>query len=116
MIEDCCLLSTSNAGKQLSIVNRPHPSLPFQAPWKTIRDGSKSGPPCLQPDLMGGVLGSEDCLTLTIYTPQKPPQAPLPVMVWIPGGGFVVGGASKEDWDPEFFLDQVGAPSVFWSP
>ena len=58
---------------------------------------------------MGGVLGSEDCLTLTIYTPQKPAQAPLPVMVWIPGGGFVVGGASKEDWDPEFFLDKAGA-------
>ena len=79
----------------------------FQSPWEAIRDGSKSGPPCLQPDLAGGVLGSEDCLTLTIYTPHQPSQQLLPVMVWIPGGGFVVGGASKEDWDPEFFLDKV---------
>jgi carboxylesterase type B len=65
------------------------------------------------------VLGGEDCLVLTVYTPHRsvspttpdsPPragEAPLPVMVWIPGGGFVVGGASREDWDPEFFMDQV---------
>ena len=27
----------------------------------------------------------------------------------------MVGGASKEDWDPEFFLDKAGAPPVIWS-
>ena len=79
----------------------------LQAPWADVRDATTSGPACLQPDLAGGVLGSEDCLTLTIYTPKQLGRPPLPVMVWIPGGGFVVGGASKEDWDPEFFLDQV---------
>ena len=26
----------------------------------------------------------------------------------------MVGGASKEDWDPEFFLDKAGAKPVFW--
>ena len=41
------------------------------------------------------------------FWPPSASSGPLPVMVWIPGGGFVVGGASQEDWDPEFFMDQV---------
>jgi para-nitrobenzyl esterase len=31
---------------------------------------------------------SEDCLTLSIWTPAKSRDERLPVMVWIPGGGF----------------------------
>ena len=69
--------------------------------------GGGGDPPCLQPDLQGGVLGSEDCLTLTVYSPHKAADPLLPVMVWLPGGGFVVGGASQQDWNPEFFLDKV---------
>uniref|UniRef100_A0A671U4T3 Carboxylesterase type B domain-containing protein n=1 Tax=Sparus aurata TaxID=8175 RepID=A0A671U4T3_SPAAU len=41
---------------------------------------------------------SEDCLYLNIYTPaNRAPDAKLPVMVWIHGGGFGVGSASMFD-------------------
>uniref|UniRef100_A0A3B5PTF7 Carboxylesterase type B domain-containing protein n=1 Tax=Xiphophorus maculatus TaxID=8083 RepID=A0A3B5PTF7_XIPMA len=41
---------------------------------------------------------SEDCLYLNIYSPaNKAPDAKLPVMVWIHGGGFVIGSASSFD-------------------
>ncbi|KAL0154794.1 hypothetical protein M9458_049057, partial [Cirrhinus mrigala] len=41
---------------------------------------------------------SEDCLYLNIYTPVKPGEdAKLPVMVWIHGGGLVLGSASLYD-------------------
>jgi para-nitrobenzyl esterase len=54
------------------------------------------GSECTQP---GG--GSEDCLFLNVYSPQPshghPFQGPLPVMVWIHGGGLVTGGADQYD-------------------
>lgn len=37
---------------------------------------------------------SEDCLRLNVYTTQLQPQAKLPVMVWLHGGGFSTGAAS----------------------
>nr|XP_025708167.1 liver carboxylesterase 1 [Callorhinus ursinus] len=41
---------------------------------------------------------SEDCLYLNIYTPADlTKKSRLPVMVWIHGGGLVVGGASTYD-------------------
>uniref|UniRef100_A0A8C8Z1W2 Carboxylesterase type B domain-containing protein n=1 Tax=Prolemur simus TaxID=1328070 RepID=A0A8C8Z1W2_PROSS len=39
-----------------------------------------------------------DCLYLNIYTPADlTKESRLPVMVWIHGGGLVVGGASTYD-------------------
>lgn len=35
---------------------------------------------------------SEDCLYLNIWTPSKKSEKPLPVMIWIFGGGFHIGG------------------------
>lgn len=39
-------------------------------------------------------IGSEDCLTLNVFAPKHVPVSPLPVMVWIHGGGNT-GGASS---------------------
>lgn len=52
---------------------------------------------------MGGpdgstVVGSEDCLYLNVTTPDDKGTRGLPVMVWLPGGGFVSGSGS--DYDP----------------
>lgn len=51
--------------------------LRFKAPvaadtWPDVRDGSAFGPPCAQPNMyMTGFIGTEDCLTLNVYTPGK---------------------------------------------
>ena len=42
---------------------------------------------------------SEDCLTLSVWTPSPDPAARLPVLVWIHGGAFVTGGASVPAYD-----------------
>lgn len=55
------------------------------------------GPSCLQVDADGGVVGSEDCLTLNVWTPTllDASAAPRPVMVFIHGGGHVQGSANQ---------------------
>ncbi|MBN3309874.1 SASB hydrolase, partial [Amia calva] len=85
------------------------PSQPPKA-WTGLRDATVYPPLCLQDldhakklsDLYGGkfppLKSSEDCLYLNIYSPVKPgDSARLPVMVWIHGGGYLLGGASCYD-------------------
>ncbi len=42
---------------------------------------------------------SEDCLYLNIWRPAAASDKPVPVVVWIPGGGLVRGGASLYPFD-----------------
>ena len=67
------------------------------ASWSAVRDAVSPGPRCIQdvridPDY--GLRTSEDCLNLTVWTPDgATPRTPLPVMVWIHGGGFLNGSS-----------------------
>ena len=66
--------------------------------WNGVRRADKFGPICTQEG--ASVPGapnepvSEDCLTLSIWTQAKSRDPKLPVMVWIPGGGFTQESAS----------------------
>jgi para-nitrobenzyl esterase len=68
------------------------------APWTGTRDAIAPASRCPQSFLdAGGVASStEDCLYLNVWTPM-PAASRLPVMVWIPGGGFTTGSGSDYD-------------------
>lgn len=71
------------------------------ARWTAVRDATRPGPRCIQdtrvdPDY--GLPTSEDCLSLTVWTPDAAaPGSPRPVMVWFHGGGFLNGSSDLYD-------------------
>ena len=54
--------------------------------WEGVRDGSRYGSMCPQ-IVAKEVRGEEDCLYLNVWRPREKPTLPLPVMVWLTGGG-----------------------------
>lgn len=87
-----------------------HRFQPPQAPvsWDGVRDASVFAPVSPQvsrsdPDAM---LGGESCLSVNVWTPALEPTRALPVMVWIPGGGFMRGGSSDPLYDGANFARQ----------
>jgi para-nitrobenzyl esterase len=74
-------------------------------PWKGVRHTDRFAPACVQipieMPLLGihGVVVSEDCLYLNVWTPAKSPKDKLAVMVWICGGGFAGGATSYTLYD-----------------
>ncbi len=69
--------------------------------WLDIRDATAFGPAAVQApgeppfgDLFARVPTSEACLTLNVWTPDRDPTRPLPVLVWIHGGGLADGTAA----------------------
>jgi para-nitrobenzyl esterase len=83
---------------------RPHP------PWTDIRDATEPGPTAPQParDAFGaldmsplfgpGWRRGDDYLTVDVWAPAEP-GPPVPVMVFVPGGGFVAGSAGAPLYD-----------------
>ena len=86
---------------------RFQPPKPAQA-WKPkVYKATQFGKPCIQDPSwwnrfvgpgMNNLTFSEDCLTLNVYTPYqnnlRNPSTSYPVMVYIHGGGFVLGTAN----------------------
>uniref|UniRef100_A0A8C2MK38 Carboxylic ester hydrolase n=1 Tax=Cricetulus griseus TaxID=10029 RepID=A0A8C2MK38_CRIGR len=81
-------------------------------PWNFVKNATSYPPMCSQDPVTGQIVNdlltnrkeniplqfSEDCLYLNIYTPSDLTRSDrLPVMVWIHGGGLVLGGASTYD-------------------
>lgn len=93
----------------------PTGNLRWRAPqppehWQGIRAAETFSPACWQSleyckAVGGGDPGqfSEDCLYLNIWTPTRRDDKPLPVMVWLHGGGYTIGAGSLPPYDGAAF-------------
>jgi para-nitrobenzyl esterase len=76
------------------------------AHWSGVRDATTFGPHCAQPATPFGVASSsEDCLYLNVFAPAGRKDGgddDRPVMVWIHGGGLLIG--ESDDYDPAKFV------------
>lgn len=85
---------------------------PQPAPvWDGVRVADRFKPDCAQLPFPGdaaplGAAPAEDCLGLNVWRPSAAAKAPLPVLVWIYGGGFVNGGASPQVYDARAFAQR----------
>ncbi|XP_062978258.1 cholinesterase-like isoform X3 [Elgaria multicarinata webbii] len=83
---------------------RPHQS------WSHVLEATTYGNSCPQEDssypdaaiLAANTPLSEDCLFLNIWVPHPRPSMPVPVLVWIYGGGFITGTASLDIYNGAF--------------
>jgi len=71
--------------------------------WEGVRDATDYGAICIQPPSngdpgVGPLPMSEDCLTLNVWAPVQRVE-PLPVMVWIHGGGYNNGSGTAALYD-----------------
>lgn len=74
------------------------------AAWEGERSATDYGAICIQPPSngdpgVGPLPMSEDCLTLNVWTPEARGDGPLPVMVWIHGGGYNNGSGTATLYD-----------------
>lgn len=72
--------------------------------WDGVRVADRFSPACAQPPTPRSqtrLAMSEDCLYLNVWSGAASSNAKRPVMVWIFGGGFMLGSASNPAFDGE---------------
>jgi len=74
-------------------------------PWKGVRVAVDYANICPQMPFFPGPQ-NEDCLALNVWTPAHSASEKLPVMVWIHGGGFIIGASSQTAYDGEALASQ----------
>ena len=87
----------------------PVGALRFAAPrpvrgWAGVRAAVSYGPPPPQAgrfgmDGLAQEAAGDDWLSVNVWSPDPVPGAGLPVLVWIPGGGYVIGTSSLPEFD-----------------
>jgi carboxylesterase type B len=103
--------------------NRFHPPIPFKPVKNSVYDATKEGAWC--PQGTGDIFPftsritniSENCLSLRIARPAgTKPDAKLPVMVWLHGGGHALGSGSDILYTPDGLIKQAVADKqpVIW--
>ncbi|XP_063708269.1 esterase B1-like [Culicoides brevitarsis] len=78
--------------------------------WSEVVDCTKEGSAATNIDIFlpdgPKLVGSEDCLGLNVFTPDLKPSKPLPVFVWIHGGGFLWGSSSTYFYGPDLVVEK----------
>ncbi|XP_026462693.1 esterase B1-like [Ctenocephalides felis] len=96
--------------KGIRYAETPVGSLRFQDPVELVSPTKNlqcvPALPCSQQETLSKrYVGSEDCLTLNIYTKEIKPSTRLcPVMVYIFGGGFMRGTSSSDLYGPDYLV------------
>ncbi|MEO5534625.1 MAG: carboxylesterase family protein [Pseudolysinimonas sp.] len=84
------------------------------APWEGVRQGDAFGPTAPQrvgvasgglPTVIEPTVAGDDILNLNVWTPAGR-EVPLPVLVWIHGGGFFEGSSANPWYDGAAFARQ----------
>lgn len=88
---------------------RFEPPIPFFK-WKGVLDATVIHDVCPQRNIYTRthvIEGVEDCLYLNVYTPKKSEtKGPLPVMMFLHGGGYLCGGGNIHWYGPDILLDR----------
>ena len=105
----------THAFKGIPFASPPVGKLRWRAPqapasWSGVRSATAYGPDCLQLSPAGMVPApssntAEDCLYLNVWRPADS-RGGRPVLVWIYGGAFVMGGSSYPLYDGTSFARQ----------
>ncbi|EJY57869.1 AAEL017071-PA, partial [Aedes aegypti] len=75
--------------------------------WINPLDCTQQSLPCYHFDRrINEIVGSEDSLKINVFTKTINPLKPLPVMVYIYGGGFTEGTSGTELYGPDFLMQK----------
>ncbi|EAT32300.1 AAEL015578-PA [Aedes aegypti] len=78
-----------------------------QKKWINPLDCTQQSLPCYHFDRrINEIVGSEDSLKINVFTKTINPLKPLPVMVYIYGGGFTEGTSGTELYGPDFLMQK----------